>query len=376
MSDPGWDTLEDLYEGAPFGYLSLAPDGVITKVNATLSRWLGFAEGALLGKRLRDLLTLPGRVVYETNVAPVLRLQGGFEEVVLDLVTAAGETLPVMISAVERRDGDGEVLSTRVGVMRGRERRGYERALAGREAAALGRLTNEREASQMREQFIAVLGHDLRNPLASILGAVRLLRREGQNEKSLKILGMMETSVDRMAGLIDDVMDFARGRLGSGIGLQRTVGMLEPVLRHVVEELEANHPSRDLVRDFDLPEPVSVDAGRISQLISNLLGNALTHGDPKGPVTLGAVARGGALRLWVVNGGPAIPANAMERLFHPFFRGEVRASQQGLGLGLHIASEIAKAHGGTLTAASDETETRFTFDLPAAAGATQSVAEN
>jgi signal transduction histidine kinase len=144
--------------------------------------------------------------------------------------------------------------------MRGKERRGYEQALAGREAAAVGRLTDEREASELREQFIAVLGHDLRNPLASIVGAARLLRREGQNEKALKILSMMETSVDRMAGLIDDVMDFARGRLGSGIGLHRTDAALEPVLRHVVEELEANHPSRDFICEFDLPERVSVDA--------------------------------------------------------------------------------------------------------------------
>jgi signal transduction histidine kinase len=174
----------------------------------------------------------------------------------------------------------------------------------------------------------------------------------------------METSVDRMAGLIDDVMDFARGRLGSGIDLQRTVTALEPLLRHVVEELEANHPSRDFVCEFDLPEAVSVDPGRISQLVSNLLANALTHGDPKAPVGLGAVTRSGALQIWVVNVGRPIPEKAMERLFQPFFRGDVRASQQGLGLGLHIASEIAKAHGGTLTVASDETETRFILELP------------
>jgi signal transduction histidine kinase len=109
------------------------------------------------------------------------------------------------------------------------------------------------------------------------------------------------------------------------------------------------------------PKIVSVDAGRISQLVSNLLGNALTHGDPKAPVRLGATARGGQLEVWVANAGPPIPAKAMERLFQPFFRGEVRASQQGLGLGLHIASEIARAHGGTLSVASDDTETRFTL---------------
>jgi sigma-B regulation protein RsbU (phosphoserine phosphatase) len=371
MSEGGSEGVDDAYDTAPFGDLSLGPDGRITKVNATLALWLGFPADALVGKRLRDLMTLPGRVVYETTIAPVLRLQGCFEEVILDLVTAAGEKLPVLASATERRDGAGNVLSTRVGVMRAKERRGYEQALAGREAAAVSRLTDEREASELREQFIAVLGHDLRNPLASIVGAARLLRREGQSDKALKILEMMEASVDRMAGLIDDVMDFARGRLGSGIDLHRTMAPLEPVLRHVVEELEASHPSRDFVCEFDLPEAVSFDTGRIAQLVSNLLGNALTHGDPKAPIRLGAVARAGALQIWVANDGQPIQEKAMTRLFQPFFRGEVRASQQGLGLGLHIASEIAQAHGGTLTVASDDVETRFTLNLPSGLGVTE-----
>lgn len=354
----------DLYNTAPFGDVLLGPDGRITIVNATFAAWVEFPAEALAGRRLRDLLTVPTRIFYETSVAPILKLQGGFEEVSFDLLTASGGTLPVLANALERRANDGQVLFTRVGVMRARERRGYEQALQGRAAEAVGKLTAEQETAQLREQFIAVLGHDLRNPLASIVGAARLLRREGQSEKALKILTMMEASVDRMAGLIDDVMDFARGRLGSGISLHRSVAPLEPVLRQVVEELEANHPSRDIIREFDVAEVVSFDAGRIGQLVSNLLGNALVYGDPKAAVRLGAVARAGGFQVWVANAGPAIPKQAIERLFQPFFRGEVRASQQGLGLGLHIASEIARAHGGTLTVASNETETRFTLDVP------------
>jgi sigma-B regulation protein RsbU (phosphoserine phosphatase) len=358
------EDLADLFEVAPFGYLTLAPDGTISRVNATFASWIGVTPADLLGRHLRDLLTVPGRIFYETNLAPALRLQGGFEEVALDLVTAGGEALPALANALERRDDDGKVLSTRVAIMRARDRRGYERDLQGREAVAVQVLNTEREASELREQFIAVLGHDLRNPLASIAGAARLLRREVQSEKGLKVLQLMEASVDRMAGLIDDVMDFARGRLGSGIGLLRTVAPLEPVLRQVVEELKASQPSRVIVCEFDVPDPVSFDPGRISQLVSNLLGNALAHGDPKAPVRLGAAARGGALVVWVSNEGEAIPPKAMERLFQPFFRGEVHTSQEGLGLGLHIASEIAKAHGGTLTVRSDKAETRFTLAIP------------
>jgi sigma-B regulation protein RsbU (phosphoserine phosphatase) len=370
MSKPGADPsvisedLEDLYENAPFGYLSTAADGTIFKVNTTFAGWMGFPPETLIGRRLRDLLTVPGRIFYETNIAPALRLQGRFEEVALDLVTAAGDKLPVLVNATERRDANGEMVSARVAVVRAKDRRSYERDLQGREAAARETLSREQETSQLREQFIAVLGHDLRNPLASIVGAARLLKREVQSEKGLRVLSLMETSVDRMAGLIDDVMDFARGRLGSGIDLHRAVCPLEPVLRQVVDELETSQPSRTITCEIDVPDPISFDPGRIGQLVSNLLANALTHGDPRSPVRLGAVTRDQRLEVWVANAGAPIPPKAMERLFQPFFRGEVRASQNGLGLGLHIASEIAKAHGGVLSAVSNETETRFTLVIP------------
>lgn len=358
------EDLEDLYQNAPFGYLSTAPDGTIFKVNATFAGWIGIAAEHLIGKRLRDLMTVPGRILYETNVGPALRLQGRFEEIALDLVTASGEKLPVLANATERRDAKGDVLSARVAVVRAKDRRSYERDLQLREAAARETLEREKETSELREQFIAVLGHDLRNPLASIVGAARLLKREVVSEKGLKVLSLMETSVDRMAGLIDDVMDFARGRLGSGIDLHRTLSPVEPVLRQVVEELETSQPSRTIICEIDVPEPVSLDPGRIAQLVSNLLANALTHGDPRSPVRLSAVTRGHLLEIWVANAGSPIPKKAMERLFQPFFRGEVRTSQHGLGLGLHIASEIARAHGGVLTATSDDFETRFTLAIP------------
>jgi sigma-B regulation protein RsbU (phosphoserine phosphatase) len=222
--------------------------------------------------------------------------------------------------------------------------------------------------SELREQFIAVLGHDLRNPLASIVGAARLLRREVSSEKAHGVLRLMETSVDRMAGLIDNVMDFARGRLGSGIALHRTVAPLEPVLRQVVGELEVDEPGRIFICEFSLPDPVDFDESRIAQLVSNLLGNALTHGDPRQPVRLRAMTGDGRLELSVANAGEPIPQAALSRLFQPFFRGDVRPSKHGLGLGLHIASEIAKAHGGTLEAHSDQVETRFTLRMPLSSG--------
>lgn len=232
------------------------------------------------------------------------------------------------------------------------------------EQLARGQLVQEQETARLREQFVAVLGHDLRNPVAAIGGAAKLLRKQPQNEKALQILDLMEGSVARMVGLIDDVMDFARTRLGSGISLNRRPAALEPVLRHVVEELRASHPERTIICALDLPETVSADQARIGQSISNLLTNALLYGDPQEPIRLDAMVGEGGLIITVTNAGRPIPEEAMRRLFQPFVRGEGQPNQRGLGLGLHIASEIAKAHGGDLSVSSTPEKTCFTLTIP------------
>ncbi|MBY5459716.1 ATP-binding protein [Rhizobium beringeri] len=365
------EDLEDLYENAPCGYLSLQPDGRIVKVNRTLSTWIGIPAEQLLGKRLRDLLNTSGRIFYETHFAPLLRMQGFFNEVALDLVTADGRTLPVLANAMERRAEDGALLFTRVTMFQAAERRRYERELVDARAAAdaagamvRSQLDLEQQTAELREQFIAVLGHDLRNPLASIAAAARMLRKEEQTDRSINVLDLMQGSVVRMSGLIDNVLDFARGRLGGGIMLERRAQQLEPILRQVIGELRSCHLDRGIEVSIEFAGPINCDSDRIGQLVSNLLGNALTHGKADEPVRLSAATVDGRLELWIANSGAPISSDAMTRLFQPYFRGEIGSSQRGLGLGLHIASEIARAHGGTITVSSDDKETRFTFVMP------------
>ena len=366
------EDLEDLYENAPCGYLSLDPAGRIFKVNKTLCSWVGYAPEDVLGKRLGDLLNIAGRMFYETHIAPLLRMQGFFNEVALDLVCRNGDRLPVIANAAERRAADGSVISTRLTLLKATDRRRYEQELLSArnqsrssEAAARAVLKDERETSQLREQFIAVLGHDLRNPLASISAGARILLRRTRDESEIRVLQMMQTTVMRMAGLIDNVLDFARGRLGGGITLTRDANHpLEPVLRQVVDELRTTMPERVIESDFRIADPVNCDRSRMGQMVSNLIGNALTHGSPDYPVRIAASTNHGMFELRVANAGEPIPDAAMTNLFQPFFRGQVRASLQGLGLGLHIASEIAKAHEGTLTVTSTPDETRFTFLMP------------
>ena len=226
-------------------------------------------------------------------------------------------------------------------------------------------LFDERATSELREQFIAVLGHDLRNPLASIGAGVRLLLKDKPAAKSSEILALMQASVLRMSALIDNVLDLARGRLGGGITLQRDADQpLGPVLKQIASELQSAYPDRPIETAFELTENIDCDRGRIGQLFSNLLGNALVHGSDNGPISVQATTRGSVFELAVSNPGKPISDAARKKLFTPFYRGTVQKSLQGLGLGLYIASEIAQAHGGTLDVASGETGTRFTFKMP------------
>lgn len=380
MSDAGEpaaflaEDLEDLYENAPCGYFSLSSEGLIVKVNQTFCRWTGFSKEELVGRRLRDLLNVGGRIFYETHFAPLLRMQGFFNEVALDVLTAAGDRLPVLANASERRASNGDLLFTRVTIFPAVERRRYERDLADARAAADAtnrdlreRWVAEREQGELRDQFIAVLGHDLRNPLAAIDAGVRLVLREQPSERVATIARLIQGSTLRMSGLINNLLDFARGRLGGGMTVQLDASKpLEATLQQAIGEIRAVVPERTLQAYLSIDVPVAVDHARIAQLFSNLLGNAITHGDPLEPVRVQAATQGGQLTISVANSGSPISPAAMDTLFQPFYRGEGKASQQGLGLGLYIANEIAKAHGGRIDVVSDFNETRFTFVLPIA----------
>lgn len=232
-------------------------------------------------------------------------------------------------------------------------------------ALAESALTEERAVSELREQFIAVLGHDLRTPLRGISCFTDLLLRMPLPEQAVNMARTMRASASRMQTLIENLLDFARGRLGGGLLLDRNADEpLEPVLRNVVQELQVSHPDRTVDTEFILRGPISCDRSRMAQLFSNLLSNALTYGAAEYPVRARAVQAGNAFELSVANKGEPIPEGARERLFQPFHRGNARRGCEGLGLGLYIAHEIAAAHGGTLRVSSDADETRFVFAMP------------
>ncbi|BAT59526.1 bacteriophytochrome [Variibacter gotjawalensis] len=215
----------------------------------------------------------------------------------------------------------------------------------------------------LREKFIAVLGHDLRNPLAAVSSGVRLLQRSPSPERASQIMQLMDESIGRMVSLIDSLLDFARGKLGGGLTLDLSDEPLRPILSQVVAELQMIHPERTIDAKLDLTDTVIADRFRIGQMFSNLLGNALAYSDGA-PVRVEAFTRNGRFVLAVSNTGEAIPQDAIPGLFTPFARGHTRAKTAGLGLGLYIVAEIAKAHQGAIDVASDRTATVFTFSMP------------
>ncbi len=229
-------------------------------------------------------------------------------------------------------------------------------------------LVAARERAQLQDQFVAVLGHDLRNPLSAIQTGATLLRSMGLEPRGANVAAVIGRSAARMSGLIDNVLDFARSRLGSGIRITlRQESGLHDLLDHVVDEIRTAHSDRVIRYEVDLSAPVVCDGSRVGQLLSNLLANALAHGDPVGPVDVLVRSDREQFRLSVANRGIPIDRESTKRLFQPFVRGADASNSRGLGLGLYIASEIARAHGGSIDVSSGPAETRFTFVMPVAA---------
>jgi signal transduction histidine kinase len=227
-----------------------------------------------------------------------------------------------------------------------------------------GLLADERETAELREQFIAVLGHDLRTPLGSILMAVEVGKRKEPDSGMRALLDHIGRSAHRISALVDDVVDFTRGRMGGGIALElRREDNLQQAFEQVVEELRGLHPERQIAAQLQPIATLLCDRGRMGQLLSNLLNNALVHGDPASPVEVTATEAEGVFQLRVTNAGPRIPDEVRRQLFKPFWRGSVKVAREGLGLGLFIVAEIARSHGGSIEVLTSDKATSFIYKV-------------
>jgi signal transduction histidine kinase len=222
--------------------------------------------------------------------------------------------------------------------------------------------TAAERADRMKEEFIAVLGHDLRTPLAAILVAAESHERRPDALAPCRETGKkISTSANRMSRLIDDVVDFTRSRLGGGIPLAYERADMAELCRAPLDEIKTINPHANISVAVSGDVNGEWDVDRALQVVANLVGNAVTHGD--GHVEIAIVGLLDSVILKVHNGGTPIPAHKMEHLFEPFHPGGRR--REGLGLGLYIVDQIVRAHGGRVEAASSERGgTTFTVYWP------------
>ena len=235
-------------------------------------------------------------------------------------------------------------------------------------AEAVRSYTNRVDES--RELFLATLGHDLRAPLNAIMLSAEVLARSGQlDEENTQIASRMAAFGRVMAGMIHDLIDFTRTRLGAGMPLSVEPLDLSNLCQEVLGEFRAAHPDRSLRFESFGDLSGQWDAARLRQVLSNLVGNAIEHGDECGPIEVVARSEGSTVVLTVTNRGPVIASSALPTLFDPFVRATSTPTSNkrrgGIGLGLYIARAIVIAHGGTIAvASSEETGTVFTVGLP------------
>ena len=213
--------------------------------------------------------------------------------------------------------------------------------------------------------FTAYIGHDLSNPLNDVMMSARHLAASlGISESERAAVERIERASERLTGMLADLRDFTRTRLGGLLIVHREPCDIGDIVREVVAELEPTHPNRRITVACRGDLLLAADRKRIAQLLSNLVANALQHGAEDSGVRVGVTRDADAVTVEVHNAGPAIESALMKHLFQPHSRAGV-SSNAHLGLGLYIAQQIARAHGGDVAVrSSDAHGTSFTLRLP------------
>ncbi len=218
---------------------------------------------------------------------------------------------------------------------------------------------------RLNEELMAVVGHDLRNPLNVVLMTAEVLEQRASDPQTQKAVQRLKSSGLRMVQIIDELFDLTRARLSGGIPIERGPTDVGAIAKTAVAEFEATNPHRSIEVRLEGDLAGEWDGSRIAQILSNLIGNALRHGTQDRPVVVEARGAGEDIALSIHNDGHIQPA-LLPTLFEPFQSGPgPRTRAQGLGLGLYIVQQIALAHGGSVDVRSDECHgTTFTVRLP------------
>ncbi len=222
-----------------------------------------------------------------------------------------------------------------------------------------------RRVGALQERFVAMASHDLRGPLMVMRTGLELLPRLGDlGERQHLALERLRRTARRMEGLVDGLLDLARGRHGGAIPVHLAPAGLGEIAARAISEAEAAQPGADIRLEVQGDDQGLVDAQRVEQVAANLLRNALDHGWREAPVEVSVRGLPAEILLEVRNAGPPIPAEVLPDIFEPFRRG--KSDGRGLGLGLFIVREVVRAHGGSVEVRSDAGGTTFAARLPRA----------
>jgi PAS domain S-box-containing protein len=377
------ETVEDLYEHAPCGYLSTLPDGAIVKVNQTLLDWTGYARADLLNTRFQALLSVGSRMYYETHYAPLLQMQGAVNEIALELACADGRILPVVVNSRQKRDEKGAALFNRITLFDSTDRKRYERELL------LARRRAEQSAKDKGE-LLSMLSHDIRNPLNAVMGVVQLLDRSELTDRQRRHLQLLRSSSENILQLLDRVLQLSRAE-ASSLALRESPFDVRAAIEDTVATYRTAAEEKRLALrctiEARVPAIVLGDRLALHQVLANLLGNAIKFTE-SGGVTIAVDARERAadavtLDVAVTDTGIGIPADRLERIFDEFTQAsyETAARFGGSGLGLAISRKLLALYGSRVHVVSTPgAGSTFSFSLrlpvpPPSAGGSISTAD-
>jgi PAS domain S-box-containing protein len=349
--------IECMNEGAA----TLSPDGVVLYGNRRLAELAGVSNASLVGSRLAEWLAPADVSRFEL----MLRSAGPASSE-LSLRTGSGRTLPVHVSVSPLSLQDVDLRCAIIADVSLAKRSAALEVTAEQERLANVTL---RDAERRKDEFLATLAHELRNPLAPIRAAAHVIKALNLDDPRLaKAQGMIERQVTHISRLVDELMELSRVTLGR-IELQLRNESLAAILTTVADAIQ---PSIDLAGhelEVELPdEPLLVltDAVRMSQAISNVLENAVKYTPRGGRVTLRAQREGAVAAIVVEDTGIGIQPDMIERVFDMFVQGDRAGHRGGLGIGLALTRKLIELHGGTIDVASAGADqgTQFTIRVP------------
>ena len=344
--------------------------------NSTLLSWLGYDRAEIVGKRrFSELMTVAGRIFYETHFAPLLRMQGFVHEIALDLVRKDASSLSVFVSANERRTSDGRSEAIRIAVFQAVDRRKYERELL------LGRRMAE-QAMRAKSEFLAVFAHEVRNSVAAVGMAAELLQHSGLQPDADRYLGMLRRGLDKALALLQSMLDFSKVEAGK-VTLERRRFDLRDLLLGTAQTLEPVALRKQLTLNVEIdpnaPTHLVGDPIKLGQVLTNLAGNAVKFTE-RGGVTLAVelisrAPHGVVLKFRVTDTGIGISPDRITRIFDEYSQAgpEIAERYGGTGLGLAISRRIIELHGSTIcveSAAEQGSTFHFDVTLPVAEPAT------